>query len=263
MSTHNTCSITTRLEREDDDVSWVSVSPTGSKRASPTEFLQPEGQTNDVLQSVTDPCQSWKGESYVARHDFRLNTEVLSSWIGDRIKIGQVFATAKLRLLVKCTSRTVPTVTVDVLPRDSLSSRVLTVRASLLIPTRCSRHKWLVHYTDSVLRLTCSINREREGAAIKTVTAEEKIAASPNAPLTDHVTSLTMEVINHDQVLYEEVDHFVLHLQAYLVVHGFRSDASASDYMMVDLEDPESTEIVKAEESTMVCFTPTMPKEMN
>jgi hypothetical protein len=189
-----------------------------------------------------------QGNSYLVEGFLQLDTQDLSSWIGDRSRIGMVFHGTKLSIPVKCTSKITPVVTVEVIPRASLPSRMLTVQVSLLIPTKCSRHKWLVQYADSAFHFTCSVNRERQNPPIATVTGKKRIASLSGSSLADHETSLALEVMSHDQVLYDKAGFFTLHLRAEVVVYGYHDDASASAYKVVDLEDLDAAEIVRAQQ---------------
>lgn len=199
-----------------------------------TVFTQ---EQTELLQTAQVSWLKWEAMSYSVHCQER---------IGGRTEIGRVFNTTKLDVPIKCTSKAVPTVTVEVLPRASQQSRVLLiVHASLLVPSKCSKHKWLVQCADSVLRLTCSLKREGQDAAIRTVRAEERITSSPGAALADHVTSLTVEVNSHDQLRYDRAEFFTLHVQAEVVVYGsWSATRQPGEYKMVELEE-EALEIVK------------------
>ena len=213
-------------------------------------FIQSSQSTNQSSAEPSGLSGQERAEEYKEEGKVVLSTDELSRWIGDRQRHGLVLEELRLLIPIVCASTSVPTVLLEVLPRATLSSRSLRVRATLTIPARCSKHKWLVQYADSALRLTCSVTRDQENAVICTKSAEETISSPSEVSQEDHVTVVGVDILEHHEVLYASAKCFALHIVVAVVIHGFHDDQTASAYRMVDIDgDKEGIEIVRTAKS--------------
>lgn len=178
-------------------------------------------------------------KSYKTEDAIRLDTQQLSMLICDRENIGTELTELKLIIPIKCTQKSMaPTITIKVVPRRVFSSECVSVVATLTIPSRCSRRRWLINYTHSVIRLSTDVFKEGQNTPIATATAEERIVPISEQSCEDHSTHLILDsILQHNLVMYDKASFFTLRLVAELVVYGFHGDESASNFKLEEQDD--------------------------
>lgn len=189
----------------------------------------------NLSSSLTSSLSQGRSVTYRVQDCVRLDASDLSLKIGDRKYVGVEIAEFSLSLPIKCSNQ--PTLNVKVVPRPQFHSKWLAVMATLHVPSKCSRHKWLGLYSSSLIRVSTAVYKEGQNASVSQDSACEPIVCTSELSCDSHMTHLSLQqVLEHEQVVYDKASHFTLQVTAELEVLGFRVDESASQYRAEELE---------------------------
>jgi len=157
----------------------------------------------------------------------------ISPLISDREKIGRIFTECLLVFNYKCTDP--PRLAIEVVIRKEVPAEGVSVKATMIIPARCSRKKWLINWARSLIRLSVDVTKEGQNDPINVASTEKKIVSVAESFSGDHHTQLELEdVLAHRTVLYDKASYFVLHFKGELMVRGYAGDESVAALEMVE-----------------------------
>ncbi len=170
------------------------------------------------------------GQTYSGDHVIILSSSDLVKFIGD--KVGGVQQEFSIKLNVNCKCGRPKEVKMKLIPHKEQHHQYVSLDACLHMPKRCSRHKWLVHFTHSHLQV----------CTVVTCDSREVCTASATTPILpmdvpggENLTQLSLsKVISHELLLYKKVSRYRLKVTVSLIVEGYIADCSAVQFDWVE-----------------------------
>lgn len=136
-----------------------------------------------------------------------------------------------------CIKRKDPKVHLFVVPCEQRESRHVVIEGELVIPRKCSRHKWLVEYCDCSVCLSVRVINPNNNECLGNSCREFEIAHSEVNR--DHRTHMKLnQVLEHAAFLYNNayVEKFDFLATVRLFEHEYRLSDSAVQYECTDSE---------------------------